>query len=135
MCHATKDHSIPQATFAQCYILGPPPNKEPGTQDAMRAGETASVEGCPVKMKLVAPPLYVLTTQVGSDLPAAQPLHVSCAGHLHARLALHPACLCPSPSAGSCIDAGYILSMPAIAPQMHSLLVALPGRRSIVLQR
>ena len=33
-------------------------------QDAMRAGETASVEGCPVKMKLVAPPLYVLTTQV-----------------------------------------------------------------------
>lgn len=30
----------------------------------MRAGETASVEGCPVKMKLVAPPLYVLTTQV-----------------------------------------------------------------------
>ena len=30
----------------------------------MRAGEKASVEGCPVKVKLVAPPLYVLTTQV-----------------------------------------------------------------------
>ena len=73
-------------------------------QDAMRAGETASVEGCPVKMKLVAPPLYVLTTQVGSGLLAAHPLHVSCAGHLLAGLAVHPAHLCLSPSAGSCAD-------------------------------
>jgi hypothetical protein len=30
---------------------------------AMRAAEAASTEDCPVKMKLVAPPLYVLTTQ------------------------------------------------------------------------
>lgn len=33
-------------------------------QDAMRAAEKKSTEDCPVKMKLVAPPLYVLTTNV-----------------------------------------------------------------------
>ncbi len=33
-------------------------------QDAMRAAEKMSTEDCPVKMKLVAPPLYVLTTNV-----------------------------------------------------------------------
>ena len=32
-------------------------------QDAMRAAEAASTEQAPVRMKLVAPPLYVLTTQ------------------------------------------------------------------------
>lgn len=32
-------------------------------QDAMRKGEKAGSEDCPVKIKLVAPPLYVLTTQ------------------------------------------------------------------------
>jgi translation initiation factor 2 subunit 1 len=32
-------------------------------KDAMRAAEATSTEECPVKMKLVAPPLYVLTTQ------------------------------------------------------------------------
>ena len=32
---------------------------------AMRAAEAVSSEDCVVKMKLVAPPLYVLTTQVG----------------------------------------------------------------------
>ncbi|GAQ82128.1 eukaryotic translation initiation factor eIF-2 alpha subunit [Klebsormidium nitens] len=32
-------------------------------QDAMRKGEKAGSEECPVKIKLVAPPLYVLTTQ------------------------------------------------------------------------
>lgn len=32
-------------------------------RDAMRAAEAASTEECPVRMKLVAPPLYVLTTQ------------------------------------------------------------------------
>ena len=31
-------------------------------QAAMRAAEAAGTEECPVKMKLVAPPLYVLTT-------------------------------------------------------------------------
>lgn len=30
---------------------------------AIRAAEAQSIEECPVKMKLVAPPLYVLTTQ------------------------------------------------------------------------
>ena len=33
-------------------------------QEAMRAAERKSTEECPVKMKLVAPPLYVLTTNV-----------------------------------------------------------------------
>lgn len=32
-------------------------------KEAMRAAEALSTEDCPVKMKLVAPPLYVLTTQ------------------------------------------------------------------------
>lgn len=32
-------------------------------QDAMRKAEAAGTEECPVKIKLVAPPLYVLTTQ------------------------------------------------------------------------
>ncbi|KAK9829344.1 hypothetical protein WJX72_005290 [[Myrmecia] bisecta] len=32
-------------------------------QEAMRAAEAVGTEECPVKMKLVAPPLYVLTTQ------------------------------------------------------------------------
>ena len=35
-------------------------------QDAMRAAEKKSTEDCPVKMKLVAPPLYVLTTNVSN---------------------------------------------------------------------
>lgn len=35
-------------------------------QDAMRAAEKKSTEDCPVKMKLVAPPLYVLTTNVSA---------------------------------------------------------------------
>ncbi len=32
------------------------------TQAAMRAAESESTDECPVKMKLVAPPLYVLNT-------------------------------------------------------------------------
>lgn len=32
-------------------------------QDAMRKAEAAGTEECPVKIKLVAPPLYVITTQ------------------------------------------------------------------------
>lgn len=35
----------------------------PIPQAAMRAAEAESTEECPVKMKLVAPPLYVLNTQ------------------------------------------------------------------------
>lgn len=34
----------------------------------MRAAEKKSTEECPVKMKLVAPPLYVLTTNVSHTL-------------------------------------------------------------------
>lgn len=40
-----------------------PPNPPSHAQEAMRAAEACSTEDCPVKMKLVAPPLYVLTTQ------------------------------------------------------------------------
>jgi translation initiation factor 2 subunit 1 len=32
-------------------------------QEAMRKAEAAGTTNCPVKIKLVAPPLYVLTTQ------------------------------------------------------------------------
>lgn len=32
-------------------------------QEAMRKAEAAGNDDCPVKIKLVAPPLYVLTTQ------------------------------------------------------------------------
>jgi len=32
-------------------------------QEAMRRAEAAGNDDCPVKIKLVAPPLYVLTTQ------------------------------------------------------------------------
>lgn len=38
----------------------------------MRAAEKKSTEECPVKMKLVAPPLYVLTTNVSLILPLRQ---------------------------------------------------------------
>ena len=33
------------------------------SQDAMRAAGKSGTDDCPVQMKLVAPPLYVLTTQ------------------------------------------------------------------------
>jgi len=39
-----------------------------GMQEAMRAAEKKSTEDCPVKMKLVAPPLYVLTTNVSHTI-------------------------------------------------------------------
>lgn len=38
------------------------PYRVPRLQDAMRAAQKESSEDCEVKMKLVAPPLYVLTT-------------------------------------------------------------------------
>lgn len=44
-------------------------------RDAMRAAEAASTEDCPVRMKLVAPPLYVLTTQT---LDKNKGIEVSC---------------------------------------------------------
>ena len=42
-------------------------------QDAMRKAEAAGNDDCPVKIKLVAPPLYVLTTQT-LDKVCANPL-------------------------------------------------------------
>ncbi len=42
-------------------------------QESMRAAEAASTEDCPVKMKLVAPPLYVLTTHVRAPARALSP--------------------------------------------------------------
>jgi hypothetical protein len=52
-------------------------------QEAMRAAEKVSTEECPVKMKLVAPPLYVLTTIVralsaGSRTRMGSTLHTPC---------------------------------------------------------
>ena len=43
-------------------------------QEAMRAAERKSTEECPVKMKLVAPPLYVLTTNVRARTIMRSPL-------------------------------------------------------------
>lgn len=43
----------------------------------MRAAEATSTEECPVKIKLVAPPLYVLTTNVRSWVHAAVFIYIS----------------------------------------------------------
>ena len=64
-------------------------------QEAMRAAEKKSTEECPVKMKLVAPPLYVLTTNVSFI-----PLHLfavlkAAVGHLYALIYLGMACSLP----------------------------------------
>uniref|UniRef100_A0A061R4U7 Translation initiation factor eIF-2 alpha subunit n=1 Tax=Tetraselmis sp. GSL018 TaxID=582737 RepID=A0A061R4U7_9CHLO len=48
-------------------------------QKAMRAAESASIEDCPVKMKLVAPPLYVLTTQALDKSLGVELLEKACA--------------------------------------------------------
>eukprot|EP00878_Enallax_costatus_P014321 GHUV01014979.1.p1 GENE.GHUV01014979.1~~GHUV01014979.1.p1 ORF type:complete len:301 (+),score=81.16 GHUV01014979.1:486-1388(+) len=47
-------------------------------RDAMRAAEAASTEDCPVRMKLVAPPLYVLTTQTLDKNKGIEVLNVAC---------------------------------------------------------
>lgn len=39
-------------------------------QEAMRKAEAAGNDDCPVNIKLVAPPLYVLTTQTLDKLSA-----------------------------------------------------------------
>lgn len=39
----------------------------------MQAAEKKSTEDCPVKMKLVAPPLYVLTTNVSNTSVSSLP--------------------------------------------------------------
>ena len=46
-------------------------------QEAMRAAERKSTEECPVKMKLVAPPLYVLTTNVRAPPAKLVPIGIT----------------------------------------------------------
>jgi translation initiation factor 2 subunit 1 len=47
-------------------------------QDAMREAEQQSTEDCPVKMKLVAPPLYVLYTQTLDKVKGVEVLNKAC---------------------------------------------------------
>lgn len=47
-------------------------------KSAMRAAEAAGTEECPVKMKLVAPPLYVLTTQTLDKNKGIEVLTAAC---------------------------------------------------------
>jgi translation initiation factor 2 subunit 1 len=47
-------------------------------KSAMRAAEASGTEECPVKMKLVAPPLYVLTTQTLDKNRGVEVLTVAC---------------------------------------------------------
>jgi len=47
-------------------------------QDAMRAAESVSTENCPVKAKLVAPPIYVLTTQTLEKQAGVETLKAAC---------------------------------------------------------
>lgn len=44
----------------------------------MRAAEALSTEDCPVKMKLVAPPLYVLTTSTLDKTKGIEVLTAAC---------------------------------------------------------
>lgn len=44
----------------------------------MRAAEKASTEECPVKMKLLAPPLYVLTTNTLEKNKGIEVLNAAC---------------------------------------------------------
>lgn len=47
-------------------------------QEAMRAAEAASTEVAPIRMKLVAPPLYVLTTQTLDKQAGIEALTAAC---------------------------------------------------------
>ena len=47
-------------------------------QEAMRAAEKAGTEECPVKMKLLAPPLYVLTTNTLEKNKGIEVLNAAC---------------------------------------------------------
>jgi translation initiation factor 2 subunit 1 len=47
-------------------------------KNAIRAAEGTSTEECPVKMKLVAPPLYVLTTQTLDKNKGVEVLNAAC---------------------------------------------------------
>lgn len=47
-------------------------------RSAMRAAEATSTEECPVKMKLVAPPLYVLTTNTLDKVKGVEVLTAAC---------------------------------------------------------
>lgn len=44
----------------------------------MRAAESVSTEDCPVKMKLLAPPLYVLTTSTLDKTKGIEVLNKAC---------------------------------------------------------
>ena len=44
----------------------------------MRSAESHSTEDCPVKMKLIAPPLYVLTTQTLDKNQGVEVLNLAC---------------------------------------------------------
>ena len=44
----------------------------------MRAAEKAGIEECPVKMKLLAPPLYVLTTNTLEKTKGIEVLNAAC---------------------------------------------------------
>ena len=56
----------------------------------MRAAEKKSTEECPVKMKLVAPPLYVLTTNVSTCALSPQLLDFAAANTSVMHHTLHP---------------------------------------------
>lgn len=62
----------------------PPPFQNQNTdrprlqQEAMRSAEKAGTEDCPVKMKLLAPPLYVLTTQTLEKNKGVDALTAAC---------------------------------------------------------
>ena len=58
----------------------------------MRAAEKKSTEDCPVKMKLVAPPLYVLTTNVRHRIVCfCNPGNGLCTGEGTYAYSVHPA--------------------------------------------
>ena len=59
----------------------------------MRAAERKSTEECPVKMKLVAPPLYVLTTNVRMHAPLFCLCHRPLLKHLHHLSLMHAECV------------------------------------------
>ena len=63
----------------------------------MRSAESHSTEDCPVKMKLIAPPLYVLTTQTLDKQQGVEVLNQACEackGECAATLGrLCPACM------------------------------------------
>lgn len=52
-----------QRLFQKLCLMAANNNNIINLQEAMKKAEAEGSDGCPVKIKLVAPPLYVLTTQ------------------------------------------------------------------------